>query len=145
MWIVVCDYDASKHSSTTCSEVDVGELTSDGNIECWPEFTRGRGGGGYMHGRRRRNIDLRIPTMPGRSMLGFHRRGSHCLHQARSSVRCLAASRMKGELHRTKNRLWRGEGGAAFVIDPSIRQGEGKVRVTMTIKGERDGQRNTTK
>ena len=41
-----------------------------------------------MHGRSRMTIDPRTPTsMPGRSMLGFHRPGRHCLHQARSAVR----------------------------------------------------------
>ena len=45
--------------------------------------------------------------MPGRSTAGFHQPGRHCLHQARSAVRCLA-SRMKGEPHPTKNRLWAG-------------------------------------
>ena len=45
--------------------------------------------------------------MPGRSTSGFHRPGTHCLHQARSAVRRWA-SRMKGELHPTKNRLWGG-------------------------------------
>ena len=48
-------------------------------------------------------IDPRIPTVPERSTAGFHRPGRHCLHQARIAVRCLA-SRMKGELHPTKNR-----------------------------------------
>ena len=42
--------------------------------------------------------------MPGRSMSGFNRLDRHCLHHARSTVRC-SASRMKGELHSTKNRL----------------------------------------
>ena len=48
-------------------------------------------------------IDPRIPTTPGRSMSGFHRPGRHCLHQARSAVRCWA-SRVKGELHPTTKR-----------------------------------------
>ena len=56
-----------------------------------------------MHGRSRVTIDPRTPTMPGRSTSGFHRPGRHCLHQARSVVRC-RASRMKGELHPTMNR-----------------------------------------
>ena len=43
-------------------------------------------------------------------MSGFHRPGSHCLHQARSAVRC-SASRRKGELHPTQNRLSRRWGG----------------------------------
>ena len=63
-----------------------------------------------MHGRSRMTIDPRIPTMPGRSMSGFHRPGRHCLHQARSAVRC-PASCMKGEPHPTKNCLWKGVGG----------------------------------
>ena len=49
-----------------------------------------------MHGRSRMTIDSLIPTMPGRSTSGFHRPVGHCLHQARSVVRCWA-SRMKGE------------------------------------------------
>ena len=57
-----------------------------------------------MHGRSRVTIGSRTPTMPGRSMSGFHKPGRHCLHQARSAVRG-PASRMKGELHPTKNRL----------------------------------------
>ena len=39
-------------------------------------------------------IDSRTPTMPGRSTSGFHRRGRHFLHQARSAVRC-STGRMK--------------------------------------------------
>ena len=72
---------------------------------------RGDGGGGgrggctqFVHGRGRLAIDLRIPTMPGRSTSGFRQPGSHCLHQARSVVR-YSASRMKGEPHPSKNRL----------------------------------------
>ena len=57
-----------------------------------------------MHGRSRITVDPRIPTMPRRSMSGFHRPGRHCLHQARSAMRCLA-SRMKGGLYPTKNRF----------------------------------------
>ena len=49
-------------------------------------------------------IDVRIPTIPGRSTSGFHRPGRHCLHQARSAVRCWA-SRTKGELHPTQHRF----------------------------------------
>ena len=60
-----------------------------------------------MHGRSRMAVDPRIPAMPGRSTSGAQRPGRHCLHQARSAVRCLA-SRMKGELYPAKNRL-RGE------------------------------------
>ena len=67
----------------------------------------GRGGGGgaqFVHGRSRMTIDPRTPTMPRRSTSGFCQSGKHCLHQARSAVRC-SANRMKGELHPTKNRL----------------------------------------
>ena len=53
--------------------------------------------------RSRMTIDPRIPTMPGRSTSGCHQLGRHCLHQARSAVRC-SASRMEGELHPSKNR-----------------------------------------
>ena len=39
-----------------------------------------------MHARSSRMaIDPRVPTMPGRSMSGFHRPGRRCLHQARAS------------------------------------------------------------
>ena len=57
----------------------------------------GRGEGGvtqFVHGRSRMTIDPRIPTMPGRSTSGFHQPGRHCLHQARSAVRC-STSHMK--------------------------------------------------
>ena len=40
-----------------------------------------------MHGCSRMAIESRIPTLPGRSMSGFHRQGRYCLHQARSAVR----------------------------------------------------------
>ena len=43
-------------------------------------------------------------TMPRRSTSGFDGPGRHRVHQARSAARC-SASRMKGELHSTKNRL----------------------------------------
>ena len=73
---------------------------------------KGNGGGGewegggctqFVHGRNPVTIDPRIPSMPGRNMSGFHQSGRHCLHQTRSAVRC-SASRMKGELHPSKNR-----------------------------------------
>ena len=71
----------------------------------------GRGGGGgctqLVHGLSRMNIDPRIPTMPGRSTSSFNQPGRHCLHQARSAVRC-SASRMKGELHPSKNHSYDG-------------------------------------
>ena len=37
-----------------------------------------------MHGRGRMTVDPRIPTIPGRSTLGFHRLGRHCLPQVKS-------------------------------------------------------------
>lgn len=37
--------------------------------------------------------------------VGFHLPGRRCLHQARGTVRC-SASRMEGDLHPTKNRVW---------------------------------------
>ena len=49
-----------------------------------------------MHDRSRIAIDPRIPSMPGRSTLGFHQSGRHCLHQTPSAVRCWS-SRMKDE------------------------------------------------
>ena len=69
-------------------------------------FHKTRGGGGctqFVHGRSRMTVDPRIPIMPGWSTSGFHQQGRHSLHQARSAVRC-SASRMKGELHPSKNR-----------------------------------------
>ena len=57
----------------------------------------------FVRGRSRMAIDPRIPAMPGRGTSRFHQRGRHWLHQARSAVRC-SASRMKGELHPSKNR-----------------------------------------
>ena len=57
----------------------------------------------FVHGRSHVTIDPGIPTMPGRSTSGFHQPGRHCLHRARTAVRC-SASRMKGELHLSKNR-----------------------------------------
>ena len=70
------------------------------------EMLRGGEGGvlDVMHGRGRTTVDPRIPTMPGRRTSSFHQPGRYCLHQARSAVRCWA-SRIKGELHPTKNRL----------------------------------------
>ena len=62
-----------------------------------------RGCSQLMHGRSRMAIDPRIPTMPGRSMSSFHQSGRHFFHEARIAVRC-SASRMKGELHPSKNR-----------------------------------------
>ena len=66
---------------------------------------QGRGGGGtqFVHGRSRMTVYPRIPTMPGRSTSGYHQPGRRFLHQARDAVRC-SASRMKGELHPSKNR-----------------------------------------
>ena len=59
----------------------------------------GRGGcTQFVHGRSRMAIDPRVSTMTGRSTSGFHQPGRHCLHQARSAVRC-STSRTKGELH----------------------------------------------
>ena len=64
----------------------------------------GRGGCvlDVMHGCSRMTIDHRIPTSPGRSTSDFLIPGRLCLHQARCAVRC-SASRMKAELHSTKN------------------------------------------
>ncbi|CAN0529241.1 unnamed protein product [Laminaria digitata] len=58
---------------------------------------RGVEGGGVrivMHGLK--TVDRRIPTMPGQSTSGFHRRGRHCLHQERSAVRCLFGESHEG-------------------------------------------------
>ena len=64
------------------------------------------GGARFMRTRSLKAIDTRIPTMPGWFTCGFRRLliDRDRLHQARSAVRCLA-SRMKGELHPTKNHL----------------------------------------
>ena len=43
----------------------------------------------FVHGRSRMAVDPRIPTMPRRNTSGFQP-GRHCLHQARSAVRCSA-------------------------------------------------------
>ena len=40
-----------------------------------------------MRSRSHMIVDLRIPTMPGRSASGFHRSGRHAVHEARSAVR----------------------------------------------------------
>ena len=45
----------------------------------------------FSHDRSLMSIDPRIPTMSGRSTSGFHQPGRHCLHQARSAVRCSAS------------------------------------------------------
>ena len=48
----------------------------------FPETPKsGRGGRctQFVHGRSRMAIDPRTPAMPGRSALGFHQPGSHCL------------------------------------------------------------------
>ena len=60
-----------------------------------------------MHSRGIKTIDPRIPTMPGRSMLGFHRPGKHRVHQGRSAARC-SASRINGELNPPKDHMWGG-------------------------------------
>ena len=65
-----------------------------------------------MHGRSRMTIDPRIPTMPGRSTSGFHRPGRHCLHQARSAVRCPASRYFCSEL--MKQAVFRYEGCRTF-------------------------------
>ena len=64
------------------------------------------GGTQFVHGRSRLTIDPRIPTMPGRSTSAFHQSGRHCLHQARSAMRCSAS--MKGELHPSQSRSYDG-------------------------------------
>ena len=52
-------------------------------------------------GRGRMAVDTSIAVLPGQG--SPHRPGRQCLHQSRSAVRRLA-SRMKGDLHPTKNR-----------------------------------------
>ncbi|CAM9709040.1 unnamed protein product, partial [Laminaria digitata] len=66
----------SENSRRSISEVGVVAATTVSNPEyetrqCW-------GGGGViiiMHGGSRMTMDPRIPTVPGRSMKGFHRPG----------------------------------------------------------------------
>ena len=53
------------------------------------------------HGRLGMTKDPRFPSMPGRSMSGFHRPGRHRVHQGRSAVR-RSASHMEGELNPIK-------------------------------------------
>ena len=109
-----------------------GACTHFMHTQLWSyEHLRGRGEGGggvcsiLMHGRSGMTIDPRIATMPGRIMSDSHRPGRHCLHRARSAVVC-SASRVKGGLHPTKNRLWvfgaeRGRGAKRFFsIFPSL-------------------------
>ena len=59
-----------------------------------------------MHGRSRKTIDPSHSFNAGTVHVGFSptMQAFACLHQARSAVRCVA-SRMKGELHPTKNCL----------------------------------------
>ena len=60
-----------------------------------------------MHVRSRTTIDPRIPPMTERATSGFHRPDRRCLRQAQSAV-SRWASRMKDELHPTKNHFWGG-------------------------------------
>ena len=75
-------------------------------LRCWNRRGAGRGGGctRVMHSRSLKTSDPSIPIMPGRSTSGFHRRGRHHVHQARSAVRC-SGSHVKGELQPSKNHL----------------------------------------
>ena len=59
-----------------------------------------------VRGRSRMTKDPRVPQCREREHVGCSPT-RYCLHQARGAVRCWA-SRMKVELHRTENRLWRG-------------------------------------
>ena len=60
----------------------------------------------FMDSRSRMNIDPinSTPTMTEWSMSGFHQPGRHRAQQARNAVRC-STSRIKGELHSSKNHL----------------------------------------
>ena len=58
----------------------------------------------FMRSRSRKTVDPLIPTMPGGSTSNFHRPGGHRAHQPRSTVR-FSASRVKGEVHSTKNHV----------------------------------------
>ena len=82
----------------------MSDITVSGSILLVFGKVEGVPGTQFVHGRSQLTIDPRIPTVPGRSTSGFHQPGRHCLHQARSAVRC-SASCMKGELHPSKNRL----------------------------------------
>ena len=66
-----------------------------GKKKLWIGCTMGGGCTHVIHGRSRTTVDPRITTTPGRIASGFHGPGRHCLHQARSAVRC-SAGRMKG-------------------------------------------------
>ena len=86
--------DAASHS-VCIGHVQVFCGERGGGIRPQAERRRkGRGGGctSVMHGRSRMTVDPRIRTMPGRSTSGFHRPDRHCLHRARSAVRCLGES-----------------------------------------------------
>ena len=86
----------------TYSKMDGGDLRGGGSTHL---LQRGGRCTQFVHGRNRMAIDPRIPTMPKRNTSGVHQPGRHCLHQVRSAVRC-SASRMKGELHLSKNRAY---------------------------------------
>ena len=71
-------------------------------------YIAGRGGGGctqFVHGHSRMIIDSLTSLLcrDGARRVFTNQRQIYCLHQARSAVRC-SASRMKGELHPSKNR-----------------------------------------
>ena len=80
------------------NEQERGEMIVKGRVEWGGDILI------VMHGRSRMTIDPSIPTMPGRSMSGFHRSCRHGRYQVRSAARC-SASRMKGEPHPAKKRL----------------------------------------
>ena len=71
---------------------------------------RGRGGCAlFVNGHNRMTIDPRIPAMPGRNTSGSHQPGRHCLHQARSAVRCSARCMKEGGALSTGGSVRRGK------------------------------------
>ena len=100
--LILCFFVSIPIAAAACSNDRCNNIEST-----WMHERAGWAGGRctqLVHSRSRMTIDPPIPTMPGRSTSGFHQPGRHCLHQARGAVRC-SASRMKGGLHPSKNRL----------------------------------------
>ena len=71
----------------------------------WGGDRRGGGVLDIIHGRSGVTIDLRIPTLPGRSMSGFRRPGRTFLAPSANRREVPGETHGKGELRLTKNRL----------------------------------------
>ena len=89
-------------ADTGCTVLNIDHDMSEVRRRC-SRGGRGAGGTQCVHGRIRMTMDAHIPTIPGRRTSGFDQPRRHCLHHARSAVRC-SARRVKGELHPSKNR-----------------------------------------